>query len=822
MEENESDELKEDLEYYAIKCKLKSALKYPDMISLIKDRVDIVNRIWVEAYFLFNLYIIKRLSDDKDILVDSNTIERCVLFVLGKQDEIRTKNLKLSEIEAKIKKIDARLKQKSDKDLLKEKNKLLRKKEIVESFDILNNVYSNIYCKLGDNGLSKFKNIKSITRPFEYLSKQMVVNIKNHITMNFWNFQKRYIRTKILSKLTDLKLKSNIIHSIINCIQYHVNNEYTNIIIKSKHIKNLCKSKPELYANVILIIKDTINSEKSLVPMSLKENITKTNLEKNYKCSLKYFFDILKYLEKDNNYRFSLLPQLSIGYTYIRFDSRFMSTIYDEWINEKLKEIQKTNENTVKKKYNINFKLEKTGIKKFEKYADKYFNRCFKFKEINSSKDNQAISFLTNGYSICILYRKPVIKVQEKNTEKVKLKPGKINLDEYQKNKKIKKGLFDADNINASEEFLNKFHKIGIDPNNGILLYCYSETGNKIKITKNYYNEISHIRKNTKKMKKYISQSDIAKIYKELSDSCYRKTINIKKYSQFIKIYRTNKDIIWNFYNQNKVQSLELDSYINKKKALHTIVRRIIPKYNEPLEFNTSQNKHIDMKLYDDIKNYPILIAFGKGNGNITINNLKKSGPKGPVKAFAFELSKYALTVLTDEYNTSQFCSECQTQQLEHPMLKKTFTQRHKDKNGKRQKNKIEVEYENYNLCYCKNNIHQNDSGVHKIWNRDYNASKNILQTMIKRVTGGKLGVYARKKLDKKIAEDDITISCSQEQPESNERFPNAKVSRKAKTATNKTQQKQPANNPTTENSKIKTQQKVLKQVITRAKKKIL
>ena len=67
----------------------------------------------------------------------------------------------------------------------------------------------NIYCKLGNNNLSEFKDIKSITRPFEYLSRQIVVNIKNHISMNFWNFQKRYIKDKILSKLTDMKLKKN-------------------------------------------------------------------------------------------------------------------------------------------------------------------------------------------------------------------------------------------------------------------------------------------------------------------------------------------------------------------------------------------------------------------------------------------------------------------------------------------------------------------------------------------------------------------------------------------------------------------------------------
>jgi hypothetical protein len=40
----------------------------------------------------------------------------------------------------------------------------------------------------------------------------------------------------------------------------------------------------------------------------------------------KYYYNMLGYLELNNLKRFLLLPQLS----YVRFDSRFISTIYDE------------------------------------------------------------------------------------------------------------------------------------------------------------------------------------------------------------------------------------------------------------------------------------------------------------------------------------------------------------------------------------------------------------------------------------------------------------------------------------------------------------
>ena len=61
--------------------------------------------------------------------------------------------------------------------------------------------------------------------------------------------------------------------------------------------------------------------------------------------------------------------------------------------------------------------------------------------------------------------------------------------------------------------------------------------------------------------------------------------------------------------------------------------------------------KHDDKLLcseqkYDKIIEKPTLIAFGKGNGKTTITNLKKTGPKGPIKTLAKELSKLTTVIL--------------------------------------------------------------------------------------------------------------------------------------------------------------------------------
>ena len=194
--------------------------------------------------------------------------------------------------------------------------------------------------------------------------------------------------------------------------------------------------------------------------------------------------------------------------------------------------------------------------------------------------------------------------------------------------KKFKRGLYDAKECIADESFLNQFHIMGIDPGNKILLCVISESGKRIKITKGRASalkaqkrrinetslqrfsaearEISHINRNNNKMKDNIKIYKMDKIYKELANTEYKKTIQINKYSKFIKVIRDNWSKLWNFYSsfcalalkrfslilrfsakaQKLVQKLELDTYINKKKAINKIVRKIVPKKGKRHHFN--------------------------------------------------------------------------------------------------------------------------------------------------------------------------------------------------------------------------------------------
>ena len=558
-----------------VKCKLKTILKNQNWFPHIKNMVKIVNMVKTESYFFFNQYILYLLANNKNIKFDKTTIERSTLFVLNMQDSIRYKD---------------------------------------DEFNNLNEVYNNSYKILGKNKILEYANIKSINNPFNYMSVEIMTNIINHINLHFFKFQKLYIKTFVYDEFLKYKFKKSVLCSIISCILYNINNKTDALIIKSKKLQN-----NEKLNEITPKLDQLIKKFKEEIPLSIRENISNSNLKKNYGDVLKYYYKMIKYLEDNNKKRFSLLPQLTLKMSYVKFDSRMISTIYD----------------------NFKLKKDKVGIKYFESNYKKFYKECFNFSKFKYSRIGNPISFSTNGYSVCVNFElekelednneldinqeNDEIIEQKENTKKKK-KDIIIDFNEINKDKKFKRGLFDSDNCIASSETLDKYHKIGIDPGNKTLLYCVSETGKKIEISKGYYNEISHITVNNLKNKNRIKEDNMTEIYNKLSDTGYKKTIKLEVYNKYIKVMRDNWDQIYNFYGKNNFQKLELDTFINKKKALHKIVRKLVPKNNKKHNFKEKDKIICSNADYNDIIKKPVMLVFGKGNGNITISSLKNSG----------------------------------------------------------------------------------------------------------------------------------------------------------------------------------------------------
>ena len=335
---------KKDVRHFAIKCKLKSLLKYSKWESIIKDKVQAVNEIWIETYSLFNLYILHSLENNSCPTFDQNTIGRCVLFVLGLKDTIRCND---------------------------------------PEYEHLDHIYNTIYLKIGNPKISQYSTIKSIKRPFEYLSAQMIVNIHNHIKLNFSKFQKSYLKAKVFETFSKLKISKGIMYSILGCVQHHINKNVPKLTIMSKKLleyKDLDK--------LIPMINNLILNERKFVPKSIIGNVSYKNLKKNCTDVIQYFGKMITYLENNEKKRFSVLPQIGWGYTYVKFDSRFLSTIYDEWMASLLKEATKTGDNTVINKHKLNVDLKQVGIKHFEENYKYYYRQCFNLDKFGLHSKN--------------------------------------------------------------------------------------------------------------------------------------------------------------------------------------------------------------------------------------------------------------------------------------------------------------------------------------------------------------------------------------------------------------------------------------------------
>jgi len=148
---------------------------------------------------------------------------------------------------------------------------------------------------------------------------------------------------------------------------------------------------------------------------------------------------------------------------------------------------------------------------------------------------------------------------------------------------------------------------------------------------------------NKKKMKKYTDNSELGrkKIFDKISNNSYKKTISSLKYIDAVKSLNNDLNDILKFYEQKKVKKISYDLYVNKKKAVDMIIKKICPKDNSiQLCKHKSKNDYIDDNLLNEINGKPIMLAIGKGNGSLTISNVKGSSMKGPLKQLIYELSK--------------------------------------------------------------------------------------------------------------------------------------------------------------------------------------
>jgi hypothetical protein len=503
---------------------------------------------------------------------------------------------------------------------------------------------------------------------------------------------------------------------------------------------------------------------------------------------IKYYAKLIKYqLEKKEN-SFTIIPQISLGYQHIMFDCRIMNVIYNKWKGTTI------------------------SVESFNEKYFEYFNEMFNIKKkcARRYKGGYKPKLLsTDGFSVSVLFAK---KTKAKAKRKIKKPTGantKIDLSTLNEGKPLKFGMFEAKDITCSDEYLENYHKKGIDSGNQYMISQISEAGRSTIITKGYYNELSHINLNKRRQEKLIKDCKMNDIYKELSDAP-RTTTKYQDYNKYVLIVRKHSQNIWTFYGRDDLRGLKYDTYVNKRSAICKIVRELVPgtrggKRKKGCNNNNNEgetideenglsgqdisltgkhkgehrkhkkNAYFDADKHEILKELPTMIAFGKGNGSLSINNTKGCTPHGPIKRIVKELSKVSLVILTDEDYSSQMCCKCETKLIHSKVIedinKNKIKQEQKKKDedetyitrmqrisdgrrlkteiklGGRLKNKnekelakLKVEYECYKLCCCKNK----ECG-HKLWHRDINAAINMITIMIRALTKKPLGAFEKK-----------------------------------------------------------------------------
>jgi hypothetical protein len=782
-------------DYHAVKFKLETIVKDPKLVDIINNAVIKENKIIFEGMNLFNNYIFYCLDNNLPVNIDTTLIRQCCMIVIDPKK-------KLGKIKINFAKPD--LTGKTKEEILVIEQKYKEKKDRYEEVGkanrdrvkIIRLAHKTYFPK---ESLEKFSNDIGIMLPIELFSDTFLANIENHITYNYFKFQLRYLSAIIKKELNKFDLDDKQISIISRYIQ--------KCITINEKIDFVCNDKLsiDIYSKIKNSIDGIIKGQIKLVTikrcqyidlklttetsMFYKKCYEQSVLKKNMNDVIKYFGMISKYLTDNDEKSFTVIPQISLGYQHIMFDSRIMSSFYNKWKDTKL------------------------SVRLFEEKYDEYFNEMFNLKQKCArlyKQGNESKILSTDGFSVSVMFvNKNKIKTKKPNKKKAK-KEDKIDLSTLNEGNAIK-GMYDADNITCSDEYLNKYHKKGIDSGNQNMIYQVSEAERSTVITKGYYNELSHINLNKRKQDKLIKDCKMNDIYKELSDAP-RTTTKYQDYNKYVLIIRKYSQDIWTFYGRDDVRGLKYDTYVNKRSAICKIVRELIPgvrggkrkkernnngndnegeiineenglsfqDYSASGKHKGEHRKHhrdayFDADKHNKIKGLPTMIAFGKGNGSLTINNTKGCTPHGPIKRIVKELSKVCLVILTNEDYSSQMCCKCETK-LIHPkviedlnkneerreLMKKVedeayITRMKRISDGKRLKMKIKlggrlksrnekalaklkVEYECYKLCCCKNK----ECG-HKLWHRDMNAAINMITIMTRTLTKKPLGIFEKK-----------------------------------------------------------------------------
>lgn len=249
------------------------------------------------------------------------------------------------------------------------------------------------------------------------------------------------------------------------------------------------------------------------------EKFDKIQNKKLYWSSMKLFYNLQRYNERNNLKNFALIPIFKHGLKHIRYDSTGLYYML------------------------CNLKLFKGSIKTFER--DTEWRKYFKFPETRTKQFNYSLQ--TDGVAVSFSMKKPKIENQ-------------ITV----KRKKLQKN--ETESIGNLEKIRNTNydHRYGLDPGMR-LMYGGVKDGEKVKLKNSTYQHMSGLYSRKLKLQKYTKHF-------KTQESPFSE--NFESYTKYrLSIFLTKQQI----FSQRKVVRLNLQKFICIEKAIQKIAKTLIP-----------------------------------------------------------------------------------------------------------------------------------------------------------------------------------------------------------------------------------------------------
>lgn len=424
----------------------------------------------------------------------------------------------------------------------------------------------------------------------------------------------------------------------------------------------------------------------------------------------------------------------------------------------------------------------------------------------------------TNGYSVSLNYRilpKDFVTItNERNYHELSLKEKYNVLTKYQKinaklkkreaskqaDKKSKKSSESNDQESNDQEFIDEEQRIkeitklieedftrclGLDPGNRSLFTCVDKNDtskrNKYgKILKCTNREYKHLTGNSKRTKEVNKRKDRVPILRDLGNNVSLKTGDYEKYKDNLKNLLAMEEEVLKEYQRLWYRKINFTGYQKKQKAFKTLAKRL-------------QGDHEEEK---------VLIGWGNGGSG---SNLK--GSKVPVKGFRNYIEKNTKmkVVEINEDLTSKKCSKCgcdtkkmyevrdlnagkrrredervdrllnevsslvvEEKRLIERIEKKIGREiEKKNKENKEEKGEVVINKKEYEVMEKKVEVYGVKQCVNCciIWDRDVNASQNILKILLCYLRKEKRPTYlCRKEKEKPCTSTMCSVHDSQQQ----------------------------------------------------------